>query len=251
MNIYIYSDESGVFDYANNDYFVFGGLICFGNNDKNDTIHKFAHVENTLRETGRYPSYMELKASNISNSDKGKLFRSLNHSFKFCVLVKQTELHKEIFNNKKHKQRYLDYAYKIVLKKCFETLIKRSCLKADAVEYIYVNCDEHITATDGKYELRENLLNEFKFGTFNFDWDHLYEPIFPMLKDVCVSFCDSKKNRLVRAADLIANHFWHSAIQNHGIIEAKSNTFIYALPDKVISSNGLDFFINKSKKEKF
>lgn len=27
MNIYIYSDESGVFDKEHNDYFVFGGLI--------------------------------------------------------------------------------------------------------------------------------------------------------------------------------------------------------------------------------
>ena len=30
MNIYIYSDESGVFDKEHNDYFVFGGLILLG-----------------------------------------------------------------------------------------------------------------------------------------------------------------------------------------------------------------------------
>ena len=30
MNIYIYSDESGVFDKEHNDYFVFGGLIFLG-----------------------------------------------------------------------------------------------------------------------------------------------------------------------------------------------------------------------------
>lgn len=27
MNIYVYSDESGVFDKEHNEYFVFGGLI--------------------------------------------------------------------------------------------------------------------------------------------------------------------------------------------------------------------------------
>ena len=30
MNIYVYSDESGVFDKEHNDYVVFGGLILLG-----------------------------------------------------------------------------------------------------------------------------------------------------------------------------------------------------------------------------
>lgn len=34
MNIYVYSDESGVFDKEHNDYFVFAGLICIGTNEK-------------------------------------------------------------------------------------------------------------------------------------------------------------------------------------------------------------------------
>ena len=34
MNIYVYSDESGVFDKEHNDYFVFGGLILLGTEDK-------------------------------------------------------------------------------------------------------------------------------------------------------------------------------------------------------------------------
>lgn len=34
MNIYVYSDESGVFDKAHNDYFVFGGLILLGTEER-------------------------------------------------------------------------------------------------------------------------------------------------------------------------------------------------------------------------
>lgn len=30
MDIFVYSDESGVFDVKHNDYFVFGGLILLG-----------------------------------------------------------------------------------------------------------------------------------------------------------------------------------------------------------------------------
>ena len=36
MNIYVYSDESGVFDKVHNDTFIFGGLIILGNDSKDD-----------------------------------------------------------------------------------------------------------------------------------------------------------------------------------------------------------------------
>ena len=97
MNIYIYSDESGVFDFEHNNYYVFGGLICFGKDERDATARKYSHVEKTLRQSKKYDEGMELKASNISNSDKGKIFRSLNSSFKFCVLIKQKELDKSSF----------------------------------------------------------------------------------------------------------------------------------------------------------
>lgn len=242
MNIYIYSDESGVFDYLHNDYFVFGGLICFGKNEKETTARKYLHVEKVIEKSGKYEKGLELKASNISNADKGKFFRSLNGVFKFCVLINQKQLDKKIFENKRHKQRYLDFAYKIVLKKCFEQMINKGFLNPNKIDYIYVNVDEHTTATDGKYELRENLLNEFKNGTFNFEWDKYFDPIFRGLKDVIVNFCDSSKSTLVRAADIISNHCYYSANKNHGVVEAKTNMFVYVLPGRFTSSNGFEYF---------
>ena len=248
MNIYIYSDESGVFDYEHNDYYIFGGLICFGNSERDATARKYSHVEKVLRESKKYEEGIELKASNISNADKGKIFRSLNNSFKFCVLIKEKDLDKKIFENKKHKQRYLDYAYKIVLKKCFEQMIEKGLLNPNKIDNIYVSVDEHTTATDGLYELRENLLNEFKYGTFNFEWDRFFEPIFPKLNDVSVRYCDSSKTTLVRAADVIANHCFHSANRNQGTIEAKTNMYVYVLPGRYNSSNGFEYFkLNKLK----
>lgn len=230
MNIYVYSDESGVFDYLHNDYFVFGGIICFGTDNRDDCCRKYSHVEQTLRASKRYDPNIEIKASNITNNDKGKLYRSLNNCFKFCVLISEKKLKKEIFENKKHKQRYLDYAFKIVLKKCFSYLISKKYLNPECVECIYVNVDEHTTATDAKYELEENLRNEFKFGTFNPSFDIFYKPIFPRVKDVVVKYCDSRSTRLVRAADIVANHCLHSAVVNIGLIRSKKNMFVYLLP---------------------
>ena len=43
MNIYVYSDESGVF--------VFAGLICIGTNEKEIWSRKYSAVEKTLRKS--------------------------------------------------------------------------------------------------------------------------------------------------------------------------------------------------------
>ena len=246
MNLYIYSDESGVFDYKHNNYFLFAGLICFSSGEKERTSRKYAHVESTMRQTNKYEDGIELKASNISNADKGKFYRSLNQNYKFCVLIKEKDLNKQIFHNKKHKQRYLDYAYKMVLKKCFEQLIEDKYIRKGKIKNVFIYADEHTTATDGKYELRENLLNEFKNGTFNVEWNKFFDPIFPCLQNVEVNFCDSNSTRLVRAADIIANHCYYLANKNKGRITDTSNMFVYYLPGNFVVANGFEYFIRSN-----
>ena len=241
MNIYIYSDESGVFDYRHDKYFVFGGVICFGNGERERWARMYSNVEKTLRETKQCEDTYELKASNITNAEKGKIFRSLNGCYKFAVIINQEKLNRNIFNEKKHKQRYLDFAYKMVLRKCLETLIAKKKISPSIIDYIYVYTDEHSTATDGIYELEENLRNEFKYGTFNYRWDVFHEPIIKGLKDLQVKYCNSKKNTLVRAADIVSNHFYHEAIATNGNPNPKCNSFVYVLPDRTVICRGLDF----------
>lgn len=45
MDIFVYSDESGVFDNVHNDIFVYGGLIFFNKNDKDVYCRKYIHAE--------------------------------------------------------------------------------------------------------------------------------------------------------------------------------------------------------------
>lgn len=48
MNIFVYSDESGVFDAAHNEIFVFGGLIFLGADHRDKAARKFQAVEKAL-----------------------------------------------------------------------------------------------------------------------------------------------------------------------------------------------------------
>lgn len=212
MNIFIYSDESGVFDKIHNEYFVFGGLILLGKDSKEEWERLYRNAEIAI--TPKYQQNQELKASVVSNKDKGKLFRSLNKCYKFSVVINESKVHEEIFKNKKSKQRYLDYAYKITVKKALQDVINKGIINPNEVENIYFFVDEHTTATDGKYELREALEQELMVGTFNYHYSVFYEPIFPDLKSLSLEYCNSEKKRLVRAADIIANRVYYLAVSN-------------------------------------
>jgi len=237
MNIYIYSDESGVFDKAHNDLFVFGGLILLGTEEKNVASRKYAHAEKVIRQNDNIEGSYELKATHITNKERGSLFRSLNGYHKFGVVVREKEVLERIFQSKKDKQRYLDYVYKIAVKRAFEDLIDRKVIDPDAVERMYFFVDEHTTATNGRYELRESLEQEFKNGTYNWKYSKFYAPIFTHLQTVNLEYCNSAKKLLVRGADIIANRIYYlEESQQENKISGIQNIHVIELPtERVIS----------------
>lgn len=231
MNIYIYSDESGVFDKIHNDYFIYGGLIILEAKSKNEWSRKYAAAEAAIRKNNAISLDYELKATNITNKDKSKLFRSLNNCYKFGAVIRQQNVLDRIFQSKKDKQRFLDYAYKIAVKKALIDLIRRNVIKSSEVERLYFYADEHTTATNGRYELREALEQEFKNGTYNYNYVVYYPPIFENLKNVQFKFCNSKTKLLIRAADIVSNKiYYHVTINDIKTLRGISNLYLTILP---------------------
>lgn len=212
-NIFVFSDESGVFDNIHYDYYCFGGIIFLSKEEKNKAARDFHHVEKYIKE--KFSINGEMKAANLTNKYKYKLLKSISSYTIFGVVIDLKKVNKNIFYDKKTKQRYLDFAYKLGLKKAFKDLIKEGIIFQNDIENIYVNCDEHVTATNGIYELQESLENEFKRGTYNYNYDEFYEPLFKKLSSVQVKFCDSKNNVYIRMADIIANYLFK--MSNHNL----------------------------------
>ena len=230
MNIFIYSDESGVFDRVHNRYFVFGGVMFLSKEDRDICARKYTKAENDVKKKEELDRSDEAKASNVSNASKGKLFRALNNQIRFGVIIDELRVNENIWKSKKDKQRFLDYAYKIAVKRCFERLISDGRVKAEDVRNLYFFVDEHTTATSGKYELREALEQEFKNGTFNYNWAKFYPPIFPQLEGVELKFCNSSKATLVRAADVIANKIYYLARTQEQYSVSEDDFFVIRLP---------------------
>jgi len=216
MNIYVYSDESGVFDNVHEDKFVFGGLIFLDKNTKDIETRKYLNVERTIRKYNRNKyQNKELKATILKNKDKGKVFRSLNSCIKFSVVIDLKRVNIEIFNHKKSKQRYLDYAFKIGVKRAIEKLILEGAITPNEVNSLNIFCDEHTTATNGFYQLKEGLEEEFKRGTHNFHYNKFFPPLFPNMNNVNLQYCNSATNALIRGADIVANRVYFKANKNN------------------------------------
>lgn len=228
MDLFIYSDESGVFDKKHNEVFVYGGLIFFGKSQKDDYSRKYLAAERPIR-FGKYSRNEELKACKITNKEKGKLYRAMNGATRFGIIIDQKRVLERIFQSKKDKQRYLDYAYKIGLKRALQKLIKEGKINADEIESIYVFNDEHSTATNGRYELREGLEQELKLGTYNFRYDKYFPPVFSAMKGIMLDFCDSSVVPLIRAADITANRIYYLVLNKQ--IEKLNDVYLTTLPE--------------------
>ena len=229
MKISVYSDESGVFDVQHNKYYVYGGLVFFSFDEESNLRRKYLSIERLVKRSSGLNYEQEAKATVLDNKSKSRLFRVLNNTELFGGVVVQPRVHEHIFLNRKSKQRYLDFVYKVSLKRKFEFLIRMGRLNPADVTSLQVCVDEHATATDGRYELQEALEQEFKVGTFNYMWTQYFPPIFPNIQNVSLRLYDSKVNTLIRAADIVANHIYHDCISG-GKMQIKPNLHITNFP---------------------
>lgn len=227
MELFIYSDESGVFDNKHNKYYTYGGLILVGKDLRDNVSRKYVGAEKNIRKA--YDADMELKASLLSNKHKSKLYGSVKPCIKFGAIINQHHVQKEIYDHKESKQRYLDYVYKMALKNAFIEMESDKIIRFDEITKLNVFVDEHTTATNGRYELRESLIQEFKIGTFNWSWNMFFPPIFENLKDVELHFCNSAKVPLIRAADIVANHLYYLTTQNKKI-DTENHLYVKRFP---------------------
>lgn len=231
MRIFVYSDESGVLDKVHNDYYVFGGLIFISESERDIYSRKYIASEKNIRISESIASSVEVKACNIQPKSKNKLYRSVADAERFGVVISQKKLtNDDLFANKKTKQRYLDWAYKMAVKKKLEKMIAEGKIDPDTVESISFLVDEHSTATNGWYELRESLEKELKIGIWNFEHMAFHKPLFPKIKSIDLAYCNSSKKTLVRAADIVANHIYFYANKNKGVIPEEDKLHIYYHP---------------------
>lgn len=211
MNLYVYSDESG---WVNNTrpYFVYGGLILLSAEEKSNAETIYKSCEDILKKTVLIGRKREIKASGISDYCKDLLFNSMRRFFKFGVIIDNRKLNPRILNYKKHRQRFIEYAFRAGVKNAVETLVKKKRIKKTQIENMHFFADNHPSAINTVYEMNEELEKEYKRGCFSAGYTEYKPPFFRNIKSVNMTFCDSQRNLLIRASDIIANTLYNQTL---------------------------------------
>lgn len=61
MNIYVFSDESGVFYQVHNDVFVFGGIVLLSKDEKEKYMRKYSAAERSIKNLSDFQKILKQK----------------------------------------------------------------------------------------------------------------------------------------------------------------------------------------------
>ena len=185
MNIYVFSDESGIFDYKHHELFVYAGVVVIGKQEMDMLSRKFLSLEKKLRQKSIYRNMSELKAKYLAEKDRKKLLGVFCETYKFAIAIKLNHLDlKRVFHNQKSKQNYMDFAYRGVLRKAFEHMIGRVSLFPDEAFDLIINEDNHHIVECDLQQKADTIYKEFKEGTFRTTFGVFFPPLFENLGKV-------------------------------------------------------------------
>ncbi len=238
MRLYVYADESGAFDKFHNDVFVYGGVVLLGTAAKDNAVRRFLAIEREIIfASADHDPKAELKASQMTLKERKRSFTSIERPgcHQYAAIVDQQALYDAIFDSKRRKQQFLDYALKRAVKSGIVEALRLAGVAKEEVDSVTVVVDEHSTSTDGRYNLQETTDEELRRGMFNFNYRKFFPPVFAHeIPKVKVAYVDSSKVPLIRAADVTANWAYMAerdrASYPHAYEMLKSRATIIRLP---------------------
>lgn len=209
QEVVFFFDDSGVLHkHEPSGYFVYAGYVFTDRKELESAKRKYIHANKTLkRALGRND---ELKAANLESKHKRALFNSVKQYDSVAVVVDISRVYNHILADKKSICRYKDYILKRCVKNKLKNLITDGRISKDEDITISIFIDEQLTATNGYYDLRDSIKEELQFGIINFDYGIKHPHLFDSNVIVNIQYCDSSKNYLIQASDILANRIWTS-----------------------------------------
>lgn len=214
QEVIFFFDDSGVLHKnSTSKYFVYAGYVFTGRKELNSAKRKYMHVNKALKKS--LDRTDELKASNLKPKHRHSLFVAVKDYDSVSAVVKLSRVYDYILSDKKSICRYKDY----VLKRCVKDKLKRLILDGriskdeDIMISIYI--DQQLTATDGYYDLRDSIREELQHGIVNFNYGIRHSHLFDANVIVNIEYCDSSRNYMIQASDILANRIWSSYVSGN------------------------------------
>ncbi|MDT0707378.1 DUF3800 domain-containing protein [Mammaliicoccus sciuri] len=225
-NKYLYIDDSGqLSNNGRHDYFLYGCLFVESSavveeiNNKINSFCRKRHIKG------------EIKGNYLKIKDRKKLLTILGDiegAHQFFVIVKNDELRKMDFSNPMRVKKFKQYTIRRIIEKIF---LKNYL---DEIDTVHVKIDNEAFNSDDGLENFKHYLNNYwskpgSFLTHQQYWDYM-----PWIKsNFTIKYLDSKHDRLIQVADLIANTKYRRFRGNEKCgSEYLKDEFCLKLPDK-------------------
>lgn len=229
QEVIFFFDDSGVLTKKEpSGYFVYAGYVFTSCDTLNSARRKYIHANKALKKAlGRKD---ELKAANLATTHKRALFNAVREYESVSVTVDISQVYNHILADKKSICRYKDYALKRCIKNKLKALIADGTIsKAEEIE-LHVYIDEQLTATNGYYDLRDSIKEELQYGIINFDYGVKHQNLFDGNVEVVIEYCDSSKNYMIQASDILSNRIWSSYRTKNRNLRLIDNHIALTLP---------------------
>ena len=86
MDIYVFSDESGVFDCKHHEWFVYAGIIVVGKYEMDSLARSYIAIEKNLRKNPKYRTVPELKGAFLDDKSRRKLLTVFSDTMKYAII---------------------------------------------------------------------------------------------------------------------------------------------------------------------
>lgn len=228
MEVFAYIDDSGSLhpNYPTK-YFVYAGYIFTSKKERDRALATYRSAEKRIQGVSG-----EKKACKLKKTQKRYLVSVMRDYQAFACVVDIRRVYERILSNARSIHRYKDYCLKRMLRTKLEELMATGGIDTDARSAILtLQIDNQPTSTDGFYTLNESIREEFGVGVWNFDYGVMHPPVFKNRLFVNTHFCDSSRNYLVRACDLLANMVYHKANFHSEMPIPNDHLKVIMLPD--------------------
>lgn len=229
QEVIFFFDDSGVLHSKEpSGFFVYAGYVFTSKKEIESAKRKYINANTKLKIALSRDD--ELKACSLSPKHRRALYNSVKGFDSVAAIVEISRLYDYILEDKKSICRYKDYVLKRCIKNKLERMVMEGRLSRNEDIKISVFIDEQLTATNGYYDLRDSIKEELEHGIANFDYGTRHPNVFNANVEVLIHYCNSSKNYMIQASDILANRIWTSCRDNDPDLRKKDNQIILTFP---------------------
>ena len=212
QTIYINIDDSGKL-VDSEKVSIYAGLVFTSKKEKDKFITQYRSIvkdikckycQQNISVCSSNKDCPELKHNMLKPKHNRQLMNYIKKYSVICCIINNDKVYPNIKKDTASRGRFLDYSLKLLIKQVIKSLIKEERINPNLPIKLIINIDEQTTKTNGYYNLRDGIIEELKYGIFNYNYGFFNVPIVKSDLDVEVCYQKSEKSYLIQASDLVA-----------------------------------------------